>query len=356
MKIYSHAGEQCLYWREVGNRFHTVQWKGPGTFVAVQRDPNTGAIDTYWLAHGAALIRAGRQHVCRLVGQDGLVNGPQRAEQALLYFVNGELSELLTCDASTISDQPPNEPSRPSPKKAKVGPHLLPGEPDAAAARPESVRSLSYEPTEPIDDLPKDPAEDQPDPVADPSSGLDLPTDPGLDLPEEPKRLELDLRDSTKPQPSPAEAAASSSSQAGPGLRAEPLPQDVPIPDDDDDESEQPMIAADNTITQPPSLDVQFPSPVPGLSFAECRRQQERQETSWLRSPLWPMIHEHPEAQSPGRSKRAKHDESVNIAVELFPNGYEGSTFQPDGTMIRKPMRSTWDPQLTFGALKIDFW
>ena len=161
-----------------------------------------------------------------------------------------------------ISDQPPNEPS---PKKARVGPHLPPGEPEAAAARPESARSLSYEPTEPIDDLLKDPAED-------PSFGLDLPTDPGLDLPEEPKRLDLDLRDSTHPQSSPAEAAASSSSQAGPGLTPEPLPQDVPIPDDDDDDSEQPMIAADNTITQPPSLDVQFPSPVPGLSF-ERRRQ-----------------------------------------------------------------------------------
>ena len=72
-------GKRCLYWREVGNRFHTVQWKGPATVVAVQRDPDTGTIDTYWIAHGTVLIRAGRQHVRRLVGQEGLVNGAQRA-------------------------------------------------------------------------------------------------------------------------------------------------------------------------------------------------------------------------------------------------------------------------------------
>ena len=76
-------GERCLYWREVGNRFHTVQWKGPATVVAVQRDPDTGTIDTYWIAHGTVLIRAGRQHVRGLVGQEGLVNGAQRAEQAI---------------------------------------------------------------------------------------------------------------------------------------------------------------------------------------------------------------------------------------------------------------------------------
>ena len=56
-------GERCLYWREAGNRFHAVQWKGSATVVAVQRDPDTGTIDTYWLAYGTVLICAGRQHV-----------------------------------------------------------------------------------------------------------------------------------------------------------------------------------------------------------------------------------------------------------------------------------------------------
>ena len=51
--------------------------------VAVQTDPDTGCIDTYWLAHGTVLLRASRQHVRRLVSDDGLVNGSQRAEQAL---------------------------------------------------------------------------------------------------------------------------------------------------------------------------------------------------------------------------------------------------------------------------------
>ena len=142
------------------------------------------------------LIRAGRQHVRRLVGQEGLVNGAQRAEQAIaglrqrrvvrtadLRRINKHTLEELEGEISDgIFDEP-------SPKKAKTNHPPDQGEQDAPAARPESVRSLSYEPTEPIDDLPKDPAEDPPLPVADPSSGLDLPTDPGLDLPEESRAL-----------------------------------------------------------------------------------------------------------------------------------------------------------------------
>ena len=272
-------GERCLYFADC------IRFSGPATVVAVQRDPDTGTIDTYWLAHGTVLIRAGRQHVCRLVGQDGLVNGTQRAEQAIaglrqwrvvrtagLRRISQHTLEELEGE---ISDQPPNQPS---PKKAKTGSHPPPGEQDAPVARPESVRSLSYEPTEPIDDLPKDPVEHPPLPVADPSSGLDMPTDPGLDLPEESERLDLDnLRGSTQPRSSQAAAAAAaaaaavpSASATGLGLAPEPLPQDVPIPDDDDDDSEQPTIAADNTITQPPIHDAQSASPIfPGLSFAE---------------------------------------------------------------------------------------
>ena len=115
-----------------------------------------------------------------------------------------------------ISDRPPDEPS---PKKAKTCPH-----PDQGV---QSVRSLSFEPTEPLDDLPKNPAEDPPLPAADPSSGLDLPTDPGVDLPEESKRLDLELRDSTEPRSSQNAEAAPSSGEASSGLAPEPLPQDV---------------------------------------------------------------------------------------------------------------------------------
>eukprot|EP00435_Cladocopium_sp_Y103_P032775 s1444_g8.t1 len=322
-------GERCLYWREVGNRFHTVQWKGPATVVAVQHDPDTGTIDTYWLAHGTVLIRAGRQHVRRLVGQDGLVNGTQKAEQAIAGLRQRRVvrtADLRRINKHTLEELEGEISDAPSPKKAKTDPLPAQGEPDAPADRPES---LSYEPTEPIDDLPKDPAEDLP--VADPSSGLDLPTDPGLDLPDESKRMDLDLRDSTEPQTSQDATAAPSTEGTGPGLAPDPLPQDIPIPDDDD-ESDQPTLAADNTVTQPPLHDDQSQNPnLPGLSFAERRRRQERQETSWLRSPLWPLIHEAPDPESPGHSKRARHHESVNIAVELYPNGCEGSTPLPAG-------------------------
>ena len=50
-------GQRCLYWREAGNSFHTVQWKGPAAVVAAQRDPDTGTIDTCWLARGTVRLR-----------------------------------------------------------------------------------------------------------------------------------------------------------------------------------------------------------------------------------------------------------------------------------------------------------
>ena len=43
-------GERCLYWRESNDRFHTIQWRGPAVVLAVQRDPDTNVVDTYWIA------------------------------------------------------------------------------------------------------------------------------------------------------------------------------------------------------------------------------------------------------------------------------------------------------------------
>ena len=77
------AGERCLYWRESNDKFHTIQWKGPAVVLAVQRDPDLGTVDTYWLAHGTSLIRAGRQHVRKMPSEDGVVGGEDRAMQAL---------------------------------------------------------------------------------------------------------------------------------------------------------------------------------------------------------------------------------------------------------------------------------
>jgi hypothetical protein len=44
---------------------------GPAVVVAVQLDPDTGNVDTYWLALGTVLIRAGKHHVKRLVDAEG---------------------------------------------------------------------------------------------------------------------------------------------------------------------------------------------------------------------------------------------------------------------------------------------
>ena len=44
--------------------------------VAVQIDPDTDNVDTYWLAHGTVLIRAGKHHVKRLVDAEGRMSSP----------------------------------------------------------------------------------------------------------------------------------------------------------------------------------------------------------------------------------------------------------------------------------------
>ena len=97
--------------------YHPME--GSAVVVAVQTDPDTGCIDTYWLAHGTVLLRASRQHVRRLVSDDGLVNGSQRAEQALaglrqrrvvrtvdLRRINQHTLEELEPEISSPEDQP----------------------------------------------------------------------------------------------------------------------------------------------------------------------------------------------------------------------------------------------------------
>ena len=34
-----HPGERCLYWRESPDRQHTIQWRGPATVLAIERNP-----------------------------------------------------------------------------------------------------------------------------------------------------------------------------------------------------------------------------------------------------------------------------------------------------------------------------
>ena len=94
-------GERCLYWREVGNRFHTVQWKGPTTVVAVQRDPDTGTIDTYWIAHGTCSSVPDVNMSDDLLAKKVLSMELNVLNRPLLVSVNVELSEQPTCGAST---------------------------------------------------------------------------------------------------------------------------------------------------------------------------------------------------------------------------------------------------------------
>ena len=78
-----YPGERCLYWRDAVDKARTIRWKGPAIILAVERNPDTGTVACYWLAHGTVLLRAGAQHVRKLVNDNGMVDGPTRVQQAL---------------------------------------------------------------------------------------------------------------------------------------------------------------------------------------------------------------------------------------------------------------------------------
>jgi len=48
-------------------------------WLLFQLGPDTGNVDTYWLAHGTVLIRAGKHHVKRLVDAEGGTASPLEA-------------------------------------------------------------------------------------------------------------------------------------------------------------------------------------------------------------------------------------------------------------------------------------
>ena len=77
-----HPGECCLYWRETGNRFHTIQWRGQQWLSPFRQTPTLAASTPTGWHMAQCLLRASRQHVRRLVSDDGVVNGSQSAEQA----------------------------------------------------------------------------------------------------------------------------------------------------------------------------------------------------------------------------------------------------------------------------------
>ena len=77
------AGERRYYWRDTADKAHTIRWSGPAVVVAVERNPDSGTISVYWLAHGTVLLRAGVQHVHKMVNDSGQIGAVQRAQQAL---------------------------------------------------------------------------------------------------------------------------------------------------------------------------------------------------------------------------------------------------------------------------------
>ena len=308
-------GERCLYWRESGNRFHTVQWRGPAVVVAVQRDPDSGSIDTYWIAHGTVLIRAARQHVRKMPDDEGRIGGEQRAQQALeglrqrrvvrvvdLRRVNRHSLEELEGE---ISDQ--GDPEAGNGHERRVAPRLDAGpvaNQEAEAEMPQPVDVIEVEPP---------PAEDRPpDLDGSPLSNAEAQrqvTSATQDEPMEEPRLELprpDLPDLIPPHELP------------------------PVPE---------------TPSAAPQIDPSF-LPVQGEDFASQRRRIDQQETIWMRRPS-SMEHERPvpEAQEAQRArKKARRLDEEDDLFSFEPFGFDmgKSTKLPGGWHYDQETNEFW--------------
>ena len=122
-------GERCLYWRESNDRFHAIQWRGPAVVLAVQRDPDTNVVDTYWIAHGTSLLRAGKQHVRKLPNQEGSIGSTERAIQAMEGLRQRRVVRIIDLERTnrqSLDDMDPNHAEAEEPWAPEVNIDLEP--------------------------------------------------------------------------------------------------------------------------------------------------------------------------------------------------------------------------------------
>ena len=279
-----NAGERCLYWREANNRFHTIRWKGPAVVVAVQRDPDSGQVVCYWLAHGTVLIRAGKQHVKRLLDQDGRMASSTEALEGLRQRRVVRVLDLPQVNRRSLQELDPEDEEEELTEEPPASPnHQL--QQVQAAQVPE----------------PQEPESDQ------------LPTtDP------DPPPIEPHLTVQQEHPPHQPELPSEQLPSIADGVTDTSLP---PVPDDDFESAEENeewldrFMAADHTATfEDAPNDPSFTAPSSGETFEERRRRLNLQETVWLRTRQ-PRRELSPDRQREDRQQKRTRTEEPEIGL-----------------------------------------
>ena len=281
-------GERCYYWRDFPDKAHIIRWHGPAVVVAVERNP--GTIYVYWIAHGTVLLRAGVQHVRKMVSDSGQLGAAQRAQQALenlrqrravriidlrkankrsIDEVDLELSDYV----ASIVEEPP-------------APVTM-----SSSGLPDGVqRAFDRSIQEAIQSR----AAERPSAPPAPNPPEDFPTEPLEPQLEErrpherhPEPPELDVNEFEEPMGEPAHMET-------PRVDAEPPtslpdPADLPVLEDHDLDSPKvdvpSRLAAEissSSMPAPMAIDPLY-APPPAENFQDRRRRFDQQETIWIR-------------------------------------------------------------------------
>ena len=282
-------GERCYYWRDFPDKAHTIRWRGPAVVVvAVERNPDTGTTSVYWIAHGTVLLRAGVQHVRKMVSDSGQLGAAQRAQQALdglrqrraVRIIDLRKANKRSIDEvdPELSDYTPSIAGEP-PAPVTMSSRLPDGVQRAFdRSTQEAIQSRAAE--RPSVPLVPDPPEDQPPEPLEPQLEERRPYERHPELPE------LDDDEFEEPMGEPAHMET-------PRVDAEPRtslpdPADLPVPGDHDldspkaDPPSRPMAeTSSSSMPAPMAVDPLY-APPPAESFQDRRRRFD-QETIWTR-------------------------------------------------------------------------
>ena len=278
-----HPGERCLYWREAPDKQHIIQWSGPAIVLAVERNPDSGTVAVYWLAHGTSLLRAGRQHVRKMPREEGMLDGEKRVHQSLAELRQRRVVRIL--DLNKLNRRSLNEIDPENTDDEELLDPILrqqheePPEPHAASGAPGGgILALPPPPDETNRQQPQPAANEVGDDTvqADGQADSDDQLARERAVHNEALMRQFPTSAAARPTPSPIETDVM--------MNPEALP---PVPDDDDLMSPT-VPAASVAPTEPePDLEIDpiFKTPVGTETFEQKRARLNKQETLWMRRP-----------------------------------------------------------------------
>ena len=290
------AGERCLYWREANNRFHTIRWKGPAVVVAVQRDPDSGQVACYWLAHGTVLIRAGKQHVKRLLDQEGRMASSVEALEGLRQRRVVRVLDLPQLNRRTLQEIDPEDEEEDLTEEPPASPsHQLHQVQPAQSPEPQEPELPEQHPTESQNESSQDP---------------------------QPEQSQL------PPQPSPV------NSNNNVDTSLPPIPDDeFESAEEDERQLENIMEADHGADLENAQIDPSFTAPSSHETFEQKRRRHDLQETVYLRSrqPRRELSPDRPQEDRQKKRSRIDEPEIGMMAIQEMCMAGQRDLILPEG-------------------------